>query len=137
MCYRTICIWVTVRFRVTKTDSYVRRDQFLDLFWPQKQYNGHWPKTLYFWEKLFYKEARIDSSFSQIPIDFLWRCDLFLTWGNNKKVYNSTISVVPTLSTYSVSNLVMTLQLNWEKISKNIVKDSKVISPSFLIFFLS
>ena len=33
--------------------------------------------------------------------------------------------------TYSVSNLVMPLQLNWEKNPKNIVKDSEAISPSF------
>ena len=36
---------------------------------------------------------------------------------------------------YSVSNLVVPLQLNWEKNLKNIVKDSEAIFPSFLAHY--
>ena len=43
--------------------------------------------------------------------------------------------LINVFSTYSVSNLVVPLQLNWEKNLKNIVKDSEAIFPSFLAHY--
>ena len=57
----------------------------------------------------------------------------FLSFYTRLKV-NTFYSIHPP-STYSVSNLVVPLQLNWENNLKNIVKDSEAISSSFLAHY--